>query len=349
MIVHVFNPSLEFIGVIEEYSSLIWTDRYNKCGDFEIVLPPTPHNIGLLAPDNFIFVDGLDQDRMMIVEDLQLQTDPESGGTLTVTGRSLESILDRRIVWGDMEVVGTIQSGIQNLLNQSIINPSNPKRKISNFIFEWNSSEVLAQITVNTKFMGTSVLDAIESMCGEAQVGYKVTLNDDNQFVFKLYLGADRSYLQDINPYVVFSNDFDNISNTNYVEKMSTYKNATFVKGSDNYSANVEGDEVGLARREVYTDSSGISKDSVGSYIQQLASKGKENLEQHRYTISFDGEANPTAMYQYLRDYKIGDIVEIVNEYGIHGQVRISEYIQSDDSDGFKAYPAFVNIDEISK
>lgn len=343
MDIHVFDNNLNFVGVIDEYSSLIWTDRYNKCGDFELVTIPNTQTLDLLVPDYYIAINDsrFKSNRMMIIEDLEIQTDSESEPKLTVTGRSLESILDRRIVWGEKALNGTLQNGVKQLLNDSIISPSDSKRRISNFIFEENPSSVLATININTTFKGTSILEAITELCSTCRVGFGVTLNELNQFVFRLYLGVDRSYEQVNNPYVVFSNDFDNLSNTKYIEKSSTYKNCTFVMGSDNYNATVAGEETGLDRREVFTDASGSSKD-----VNVLASKGEENLAKCTYTVSFDGEADPSAMYQYLRDYNIGDIVEIVNEYGIEGQVRISEYIQSDDSSGFTAYPSFTRLED---
>ena len=32
----VLNTNFENIGVLDTYKSLIWTDRYSSCGDFEI-------------------------------------------------------------------------------------------------------------------------------------------------------------------------------------------------------------------------------------------------------------------------------------------------------------------------
>ena len=36
MDLYITNPKFELVGVIDSYTSLIWTERYNDCGDFEI-------------------------------------------------------------------------------------------------------------------------------------------------------------------------------------------------------------------------------------------------------------------------------------------------------------------------
>lgn len=62
-------------------------------------------------------------------------------------------------------------------------------------------------------------------------VGFRIKLSDDNKFVFKLYAGADRSYDQFTNPYVIFSPKFENVINTNYLESKKTLKTVTLVAG----------------------------------------------------------------------------------------------------------------------
>ena len=32
---YVYNTSLQLVAIIDRYSSLIWADRYDECGDFD--------------------------------------------------------------------------------------------------------------------------------------------------------------------------------------------------------------------------------------------------------------------------------------------------------------------------
>ena len=65
-------------------------------------------------------------------------------------------------------------------------------------------------------------------------------------------------------------------------------------------------------------------------------------------TETFSGEVDYTTMYSYKKDYYIGDIVQLINEFGISRAVRITEYIRSEDNSGNKSYPVFEVVEEES-
>ena len=64
------------VGVIDSYTSLIWTKRYYNYGDFELYLPASDNLLDILRPDFFITRD--DDDSVMVIEKIQIQTDAES-------------------------------------------------------------------------------------------------------------------------------------------------------------------------------------------------------------------------------------------------------------------------------
>ena len=59
----------------------------------------------------------------MVIEELEIESDPEISPTLIVKGRSLESVLDRRIIWGQIILDGNLQTEIERILDENIINP----------------------------------------------------------------------------------------------------------------------------------------------------------------------------------------------------------------------------------
>lgn len=262
MNIFVLNKDLEVIYVIDSYSSLIWTDRYQEAGDFEIYIPMNKNLLEYFKQDYYLWRN--DSEHVMIIEKLLIEADAEDGDKLTVTGRSLESILERRVVWGLKNLSGNLQNGIETLLNESIISPSKPERKISNFIFNASTNTNITSLTIDTQYTGDNLYDIVTSLCKANNIGFKITLNSDNQFVFELYSGEDRSYDQFNNPYVVFSPNFDNIISSNYVESRSSLKNVTLVGGEGEgayrrYTA--VGNLSGLDRREMFTDARDISSD----------------------------------------------------------------------------------------
>ncbi|MCI9083978.1 MAG: hypothetical protein HFI70_17420, partial [Lachnospiraceae bacterium] len=80
-------------------------------------------------------------------------------------------------------------------------------------------------------------------------------------------------------------------------------------------------------------------------YIENLRNTGYEKMAAYTSVTSFSGEIIVGMSYQYKKDYKLGDIVKIVNEYGISINVRISEVIENRDDNGYTMEPTFENIE----
>ena len=126
----VLNQSFESIAVIDNYKSMMWTERYNAYVDFEICLAMDIKLLNVLKEDYYIW--SKDSEHCMIIENIKIDADVEDGNQLIVTGRSLESILERRIIWGQRIFTGNLQNRIQTMLNECIISPTIEDRKIAN-------------------------------------------------------------------------------------------------------------------------------------------------------------------------------------------------------------------------
>lgn len=347
----VLNADFESIAVIDTYESMIWTDRYNAYGDFEIYFAMDENLLEYIKEDYYLWLK--DSEHSMIIEDIKIDADTEEGNRLIVTGRSLESILERRIIWGQRIFSGNLQNAIQTMLNENIISPSVADRKIANFIFVPSTDSKITSLTIDNQYTGDDLYTVIKGLCEENNIGFKIVLTDDNQFAFSLYAGADRSYDQTENPYVVFSPNFENIINSNYFSSKAGYRNVTLVAGEGEGASRkttVVGSASGLDRRELFTDARDISSDtedgtlSDAEYIAQLRTKGLKNLADHMITTAFEGEVEVTRLFKYGEDFFIGDIVQITNEYGNENSAYISELIISNSDEGLSIYPTFKTI-----
>ena len=348
----VLNTNLDAITIVDTFESFIWTDRYYEYGDFELYTSISDGILNNIRQDYYL--QNVESEHVMIIEKLLINSDTEDGNHLTVTGRSLESILNRRIIWGRKTLSGNLQNGIKELLDECIINPSDSDRKIPNFIFEYSDDPAIVALTINAQYTGDNLYDVINTICSERDIGFKVTLNNNKQFVFKLYAGSDRSYEQVTNPYVIFSPNFDNIINSNYIESKSALKNVALVGGEGEGSARkytTVGGGIGLNRRELFVDARDISSD-VGEgialanddYIAQLQQRGNEKLAENTDVTSFEGQVETTLMFKYGEDFFNGDIVQIANEYGHETRARVLEIVISENEEGLSVYPTFKPI-----
>lgn len=350
----VLNKNLDVVAIVDVYESIIWTERYYEYGDFELYTAMTQDLLNYIKTDNYIQRVG--SDRVMIIEEIRIDTDSETGNHITITGRSLESILDRRVIWSQTTISGNLQNGIKKLINENIISPSKEERKISNFIFKDSTDSQITGLTVEAQYTGDDLYDVISKVCEEKSIGFKVSLNENKQFVFELYAGADRSYEQTNYPYVVFSPNFDNIVNSNYLESKENLKNVALVGGEGEGTARkylAIGNTSGLDRRELFVDARDISSEgedgetlTTEQYNELLKQRGNEYLADYTDLVSFEGAVETNIMYKYGVDFFDGDIVQIANEYGHEAKVRILEVVISENEEGNSVYPTFKTITE---
>ena len=155
---------------------------------------------------------------------------------------------------------------------------------------------------------------------------------------------------------MIFSPNFENIINSNYIESKSSLKNITLVGGEGEGSARkytTVGSGSGLYRRELFTDARDISSDvgdgvvlTDSEYTAQLQQRGKEKLSENTNVTSFEGQVETTIMFKYGENFFNGDVVQIENEYGHETKARIFEVVMSENEEGTSVYPTFKTVTE---
>jgi hypothetical protein len=353
MDVYVLNSSHEPIAVIDAFKSLIWTRRYYNCGDFELYIPANDSLLPYLQPDYFLIRDN--DDSVMVIEKLELQTDAENGDFFIVSGRSLESILLRRIfnrqyALSTTSVNGAVWAMIQEC---TTVHPPNTGtyRQIQGLGVNFNP-DYMIEGNVQAQFTGQTLLDAIISICQPREVGFKMTFSGTN-LLLTLYKGGEAN--------VIFSPEFDNLINSKYIFDKSNLANQVYVAGEGQGSARKWASVIkgtfanrpsGLALRELYVDARDISSNdgeiSSPDYYNMLSSRGNEKLAEHSVTQTFEAEVEPQTTYQYKRDYNLGDVVTVKNEYGVTAKPRIVEIIESWDDTGYSVIPTFDALDVVN-
>lgn len=348
------NEDFEGVAIVEGYDSMIWTERYSAAGDFEIFMGLTPKALSLYKEDFYIWCDTSTQ--QMIIESVKIEKTEEDATTLMITGRSLESILRRRVIWGQTTLIGNLQTELRRMIIENVISPPDAFRAIPDVIFEMSTDPKITSLTVDIQLLGEEVYEVVSSLCELNGIGFRITLNETNQFVIKLYAGIDRSYDQEINPRMVFSPNFDNVGASSYLRSKQNFKNVMRVggegEGSDKKFATVNrssGAGTGLSRREGYVDSSASSGNgdiSPVEYAQLMQLDGARALGNANLVSIFDGEALPTKSTIYNEHFALGDIVQLEDDYVEEAQskTRVVEFIRSEDANGNKAYPTLKSV-----
>lgn len=382
MNVLILNKNFESILLVENYQSLIWNDRYNEAGDFELYIPASAYDRTFYEIGYYVYC-SLSENRLMIIEKVSCKTDVEDGDFVTITGRSLESVLMRRILIGGTTVYnGNFQDMIEKMFDENITNPINSDRKISNIIFKHSSDKQITELTMEAEYDGDNMYEVIVEQLNNHDLGMRMTKDSNNNFVFELYKGVDRSYKQSTIPWVVFSPEFDNLLDSEYYTSEMNYKNYAYVRGDFDYeviqditeedgttSSNVINEtkqitievgkkHTGIERYECFVDANDvqsrtmneetgeheyITEDSFNKLLQQ---EGISSLGGFKKYTKFDCEIDYTHTFKINKDYFLGDIVQVSNQYGYSGSFRINEFVISASETGIECYPVFVNTEK---
>ena len=345
MDVYILNKIFQPIAVIDEYKSLIWTKRYFEYGDFELYIPADDSLLEFLQPDLYVKRD--DDESVMIIEKLEIKTDTENGDYFIVSGRSLESILLRRIFNRQFVLsnASTVNAAAQQMVTEcTTVHPprTGTYRQIEGLTVDQNNP---ISSSFSAQFTGQTLFEGIQSISQPLGVGMKIELSG-RQMVLKFYEGQDRD--------VFFSPEFDNMTNSSFIFDKSNLANNAYVAGEGEGSERKWAGVLttteslrpsGLDLREVYVDARDVSSNegeiSEPDYSAMLATRGREKLAEFEISKTFDAEIEPDVSFKYKTDYDLGDFVTVTNEYGVTSKPRIVEIVECWDDTGYTAIPTF--------
>ena len=369
--------------VIDVFSSLIWCERFQEPGEFELCMRATPELLRYFS-DNELLILRKDSDRGMIPEFVELTTDAENGNVLRVSGRSAESLLNRRIItqtdtWTEDYMSGTAAGAILLLAERNIgcfwyYHSSIDEAYMNKYrylpfldIHQLNRDELTADFptTINAQPFGRNFGEFTSEMCKTGGFGYRIVQDKDTvRMMLEVYNGTDRSMEQDENNPVIFSAAFGNLGSTVYRDDRRTYYNVGYAAGEgEGKNRMVEempvwgttwkppfyAKAMGVTRREMFVDAKSISSKSDGingdmsKYSKLLMSTAQSAVESCVEEISFTGTALPGGQFRYRRDYFLGDKVTVQNEFGINGTAVVTEVTEVIDESGTQIIPTLSN------
>ena len=333
MEIRVYNSTLEFQGVIENQTSLIWTRKYAETGFFELYAPITEDNLKFLKEGNIIWKRGSDD--AGVIEDIKLE-ESHLKNEITAKGRFLESYMDRRIIKGTFSFKGTTEKAMRAMLSTEPL-PLVELGELNGF-------------TETVDFQATykNLLTYEQKLAKGSALGFRFRPNfNDRKIIFEVYKGVDRTTAQRVNNRVIFSESYNNLNNTIYRENKQLYKNVAYVGGEGEGAARkivVVGDATGLERREMFVDARDLQSEglSTAEYEALLRTRGEEALQNNLASSSFECNTGADVNFQYKKNYDLGDIVTVKkNKWGITANKRITEIREIYEYGGMSIEPTF--------
>lgn len=351
--------------LIENFDSLIWTERFNATGDFQLISGNIESFMTMLPEQSIVSLR--DSTVPMIVETHEIDRKKNTGAKLIIRGRPYESILDRRVsingvvaALGEWLVVAKIPSDVAHfIINQICVVGINDVADIfpaDQVVFNTpvdylTSTGPVREFNVSRGNLLSTVLGLLQA---EADADTSTTPDTPKlephgirsirpnavgtKIAIEIYSGVDRS------AQILFDGQRDMLDDGRYLFSKVGSGNAAYVLGPTIAAKMHQGLTLptGLDRRVILVDaaSSGVESEEA------LRDEGSRAMSDAHVTASFDGSINEDlSPYVYGVDYFLGDIVKMVGDYGLDEKVRVTEYIRSYGPDGYKAFPTLSSIE----
>lgn len=334
------NGTFENIGEINQFDSLMWPDKFNGYGSFELWAPITEENSVYFKKGNILWCGG---DNAAMIEIVKSSVNSQGTKTYNVKGRTLEMLLTTRVVWGTYNAKDKHVSTIMyDIVNQTCVSPSNSKRKIP--FLECAEDEQFGSVATFQK-TGGEVYSVLTTLAGSFDLGFNVLFRPkEKKLIFKVVKGVDRTIEQDVNDPVEFSTDLEDLLSSSYYSNDQDKKSVAFVQGEGEGASRksvVAGDNTtaGFARRELYVDARDLQSTSMDAngvevvlsddeYNSVLLQRGDDKLSEHKVTETFEAQIRVFGDVQYVFgvDYNKGDKVTIRdNQLNVMISARITE------------------------
>lgn len=252
--------------IIDGYSSMIWTERFQSPGEFQMTTAKVDETLALLPEKTMI--STLETDEVMMVETREIEVDDTGNPTLVVRGRTVDSIFEKRHVHGPYQkrrkmaksyppsgAAGVLMwNAVDNYSDRDVTRAgdffNNPLDQLPNVMITTSVSDdgnvkrrwlqegplynQLYDILVRWD-LGLRSIRPISS--SGTQIGVatglatrgtvtKTPKTDIAQLRFDLYNGLDRSHLQSVLPVVAFNTLHDHIDSAKYLFTVKDHRTA---------------------------------------------------------------------------------------------------------------------------
>lgn len=358
--------------------TLIWTERFQALGDFELHTQAVQGVMKLLPEKSMCTLR--DTNEVMWVDSHEVEPDDDGVETLTVKGRSLEWILMRRN-WTNapygkkltMAKKYSTRQAVETWVWNAIANGTgNDRIKTS---ASYPAGNQLPNVVVTDsippasdggskarKVQNGDVYSQMQTFLSSGHYGIRIirpngthgrvvhidgdgTFNTDGvsditDLRFDFYKGRD------ISGRVVFSWKAGHLDGPKYLMSSEQMMTGVFVDGDprDHYYTDPDalpGSNSGWNRLDGYVD--GGTKDSgvdADDFEESLEDLGLRTLRHDGSHISaVDAEISPNINLKYGKDYHLGDQVMVQGRYGTHEKKWVTEFIRSQDKDGYSGAP----------
>ena len=299
-------------AVIDSFESLIWVRRYDTPGDFELYMPADKDIFALIkAKIGYLILTREDEQDVMYVEYVKLTENEESGDYILLKGRSIDCVMERRVIGYPTRIIRMPTTGvITKLINENMLSPvphegyslDAPLRTLAPFEIVTQVYDI--EMITPPLYNGENLLATVGELLKSKNYGLKTSMYDGTIMLW-IYSGQAR-------PYVRFSPDNQNLLSSEYERDIRGQCNTAFVYA--------EGDDE-------HTQANGSNAYTVTQQYPVLQNAQKSNYMRYEGFITGSADTKETvteSVIQWVQG-RLVDGEPVASNYAVF----CLEYIQS--------------------
>lgn len=330
-----FNSNLEFLGEVDNFTSLIFIRSWESYGEFNINI--NKFNKELFRKKNIIMINN-NPFKVGTIDEISI-----TSNTIKIKGYTLGYWFVNRVTFPPVGLEydsynTNVEAIMKGIVIKNAIEANDPKRNIPKLIVA-NSLGRGEKLNFQTRFK--YLADELTSLSKISGLGWGVYLDIENkQFIFEVFEGNNLSTEQTILPPKIFSSEYDNVINKNYITSDIDFKNVAIVAGQGegiNREIKIVNNELtGLERKELFVDARDIKEN------ENLIDRGNIKLAEKQSIQTFECE---TINNGYIDEWDLGDIVTVLDkELGYLEHTRVIEVQESYEGGEVIIEPTFGTI-----
>lgn len=308
-----------------------YVEHYCKVGELAFSVPVTDKICEHLLLGNLVAIDG---EYWGIIRELD-----QAGDRVTVYGEDLKGLLAQRITLypaqpEDSGLQGydaikdvTTEALVKYFVAGNAVTPADERRKIIGLAIAPDQGRGVENDAYMTRFEVLS--DLLTKNLELREMGWTVTADlAQNQYVFDVVVGVDRTGAQYDNPRVVFDVDLRNVLSIEYIHSAKSERNIFYAslsgarRDAETLTCMYPRDEddvaSGIDRREQHLNVSMTVEAEENLYLE-MRDYALKDAEQYIATQSIT--VQDAGRYVYGKDYALGDIVTVQAHGGIAGEL----------------------------
>lgn len=338
---------------IQDFDTIIWTERYQKVGDFQLIVENEISILDKLPLGTL--VSHTDTHEVMIVENHEFKRDGKNPLKITVSGRGFETFSENRTTLGSEdpltdsgtgdaiveEVLSTRASTVATQLLKTTLEPgtASADNALPN-VLVYSDLRVLDSVMDHIIKRGDVYSRVLEYLklcdCGikiirphDAQTTLDIVIHDGEDLIDTVIFYAQREDLDDAN-YFWSIRDYKTYAQLAAKTFARLYRHRDFVSNLS-----------GFDRRIVYVD----AEDLEGSYSptgsgDSAWTRAQVEIDQHKQVSLIEAKISAMAKPKFKINYDVGDLVTVFGEFGAAQIMRVTEHILTVDKEGVRGFPS---------